>query len=217
MIRIVIADDHAILRDGVRRMLEAESDMEIVGQASDGLEAVRLAVDHKPDIVLMDIQMPNVDGIEACERIGRQAPASKVLILSQVDTPEHLVRLLQVGAQGYVLKQAATEELVTAIHTVVKGQVYLTPYMASHLVQRYLQKEDEKTHKSSQLTAREQDVLKGICTGGTNQEIADDLNLSIKTVQTHRGNIMEKLDLHNRVDLVKYAIRIGLVKADQEA
>lgn len=215
MINVLIADDHPILRDGVRLLLEGEADMQVVGQAANGLEAVRLACDLKPDIVLMDIQMPEVDGIEACERIGRQAPTVKVLILSQIDTEEHLVRVLEAGAQGYVLKQSATDELVNAIHTVINGHVYMTPSMASRLVGRYLRREDEKTQKSKQLTAREQDVLKGICEGATNQQIAENLNLSIKTVQSHRANIMEKLDLHNRVDLVKYAIKMGLATADE--
>ncbi len=215
MINVLIADDHPILRDGVRLLLEGEADMQVVGQAANGLEAVRLACDLKPDIVLMDIQMPEVDGIEACERIGRQAPTVKVLILSQIDTEEHLVRVLEAGAQGYVLKQSATDELVNAIHTVINGHVYMTPSMASRLVGRYLRREDEKTQKSKQLTAREQDVLKGICEGATNQQIAENLNLSIKTVQSHRANIMEKLNLHNRVDLVKYAIKMGLATADE--
>ncbi|HEY3997280.1 MAG TPA: response regulator transcription factor [Candidatus Xenobia bacterium] len=215
MSTVLIADDHAILRDGIRTLLENEEDIQVVGQAANGREAVHLACDLKPDIVLMDIQMPEVDGIEACERIGRQAPTVKVLILSQLDTEEHLIRVLEVGAQGYVLKQNASEELITAIQTVAHGHVYLTPSMASRLVNRYLRREDEKAQKSKQLTGRESDVLKGICEGITNQQIADNLNLSIKTVQSHRANIMEKLDLHNRVDLVKYAIKMGLATADE--
>ena len=122
MINVLIADDHPILRDGVRMLLEVESDIKVVGQAVNGLEAVRRATELKPDVVLMDIQMPEVDGIEACERIGRQAPGTRVLILSQLDTDEHLIRVLEAGAQGYVLKQSATDELVTAIHTVMQGQ-----------------------------------------------------------------------------------------------
>ncbi|HEY3999672.1 MAG TPA: response regulator transcription factor [Candidatus Xenobia bacterium] len=210
MIRVVIADVHAILRDGVKLLLEAESDMEVVGQAGNGLEAVRQASDLKPDILVTDIQLPEVDGIEACARIGRHAPMVRVLILSQLDSEEHLIRALEAGAQGYLLKQNASDELVNAIRAVVAGHVYLTPAMASRLVSCFLRRDDDPREKGKHLTAREQDVLKGICAGSTNQEIADELSLSIKTVQSHRSNIMDKLDLHNRVDLVKYAIKMGL-------
>jgi DNA-binding NarL/FixJ family response regulator len=216
VIRVAIADDHAILREGVKLLLEADADIDVIGQASNGLEAVRLAAEEKPDVMLMDIQMPGVDGIEATERVRRQAPTTKVLVLSQIDNEEYLVRVLQAGAMGYVLKQNASEELVAAVHTVHKGHVYMTPYMASRFVQMHFRKEEEKKDRSKQLTPREQEVLKGIAEGLTNQQIADDLNVSIKTVQTHRGNIMEKLNLHDRVELVKYAIRAGLVQLNAE-
>lgn len=216
MVRLVLADDHAILREGVKLLLESEPGMQVVGQASNGIEAVRLACDLKPDLVLMDIQMPGVDGIEACERIARQAPSVKVLVLSQTDSEHNLVRVLQAGALGYVLKQNASEELLNAVQTVLKGHVYMTPQMASRFVQLYFRKEDEKQNRAKQLTPREQEVLKGIAEGLTNQQIADLLCVSIKTVQTHRGNIMEKLDLHDRVDLVKYAIKAGLVNIQEE-
>jgi len=215
VIRVVLADDHAILREGVKLLLEAEPDIKVVGQASDGLEAVRLADELKPDLVLMDIQMPGVDGMEACERIARVAPAVRTLVLSQTDSEHHLVRVLQAGALGYVLKQSAAEELVDAVRTVMKGHVYLTPQMASSFVQMHFRKENEKQSRSRLLTPREEEVLKGIVEGLTNQEIADRLTVSIKTVQTHRGNIMEKLDLHDRVDLVKYAIKSGLVTLEE--
>jgi len=217
VIRVVIADDHSILREGVKLLLEAEPDIEVIGQASNGLEAVRMADELKPDLVLMDIQMPGVDGIEACQRIGRQAPTVKVLVLSQNDNEHNLISVLQHGALGYVLKQNAAEELVHAVHTVMKGHVYLTPAMASRFVQSYFRREEEKQDKARQLTPREQEVLKGIADGQTNQQIADSLFVSIKTVQTHRGNIMEKLNLHDRVDLVKYAIKTGLVSLQEPA
>lgn len=212
MIRVAIADDHAILREGVKLLLATDPDIEVIGLASNGLEAVRLAADEKPDVILMDIQMPGVDGIDATERIRRQSPTTKVLVLSQLDNEEYLVRVLQAGALGYVLKQNASEELVSAVHTVHNGHVYLTPLMASRFVQMHFRKEAEKKDRSKQLTPREEEVLKGIAEGLTNQQIADDLCVSIKTVQTHRGNIMEKLNLHDRVELVKYAIRSGLVQ-----
>jgi DNA-binding NarL/FixJ family response regulator len=211
MIRVLIADDHAILRQGVQMLLEADSEIQVVGQAADGLEAVRMADELKPDVVLMDIQMPGVDGIEACERIRKHVPTTRLLVLSQIDSEDYLVRVLQAGSLGYVLKQSASDELVHAVHTVAKGNVYMTPAMQSRFVSLHFRQEDEKRDRSKQLTPREQEVLKGITEGLTNQEIADQLMVSIKTVQTHRGNIMEKLDLHDRVDLVKYAIRSGLV------
>lgn len=217
VIRVAIADDHAILREGVKLLLEADAEIEVIGQASTGLDAVRLAADRKPDVILMDIQMPGIDGIEATERVRRQAPTTKVLVLSQLDSEEYLVKLLQAGAMGYVLKQNASEELVNAVHTVYKGHVYMTPFMASRFVQMHFRKEEEKKDRSKQLTPREQEVLKGIAEGLTNQQIADDLSVSIKTVQTHRGNIMEKLNMHDRVELVKYAIRTGLVQLDSDA
>lgn len=217
VIKVVIADDHAILREGVKLLLESEPDIQVLGQASNGLEAVRMADELKPDLVLMDIQMPGVDGIEACERIARQSPAVKILVLSQMDNEHNLIKVLQSGALGYVLKQNAGEELVHAVRTVLNGHVYLTPAMASRFVQMYFRREEEKQDRAKQLTPREQEVLKGIAQGLTNQQIADQLFVSIKTVQTHRGNIMEKLDLHDRVDLVKYAIKTGLVNLQEDA
>lgn len=216
MIHVLIADDHAILREGVRILLESNADIKVVGQASNGLEAVRLAVDTNPDVILMDINMPGVDGIEACERLRRQVPSAKILVLSQMDTEDYLVRVLQAGALGYVLKQSASDELVTAVRTVMQGQVYMTPSMTSRFVQMHFRKEEERKDRGRQLTPREQEVLKEIVNGATNQEIADRLMVSIKTVQTHRGNIMEKLNLHDRVELVKYAVRTGLVKLREE-
>lgn len=212
MIRVTIVDDHSILREGVKLILEADPEIEVVGQASNGLDAVRLVTELTPDVCLMDIQMPGVDGIEATERIRRQSPATRVLVLSQIDNEAYFVRVLQVGAMGYVLKQNASDELVAAVHTVNNGHVYMTPSMASRFVQMYFRREEEKKDRSKLLTPREIDVLKGIADGLTNRQIADELSVSIKTVQTHRGNIMEKLDLHDRVELVKYALRAGLVQ-----
>jgi two-component system response regulator NreC len=215
MINVVIADDHAIVRDCVRALLEAVGEVHVVGQATDGKEAVRLAVELNPDLVLMDISMPGMDGIEACERIGRQAPHSKVLMLSQNDGSEYLMRVLEAGAQGYVLKSSPVEELRMAIRSVMQGHVYLTPSMTARLVTRSVKRIEENPGKARPLSEREREVLRGICDGLTNQKIADELGISVKTVMAHRGNIMEKLDLHNRIDLVKYAIRLGLTTPDK--
>jgi DNA-binding NarL/FixJ family response regulator len=216
VIKVIIADDHAILREGVKLLLEAEPDIEVIGQASNGVDAVRMADELKPDLVLMDLQMPGVDGMEACERLARLCPGVKVLVLSQLDQEQHLVRVLQAGALGYVLKQNASDELVQAVHTVLQGHVYLTPAMASRFVEMHFRREEARQDRAKLLTAREEEVLKGIAQGLTNRQISDQLFVSIKTVQTHRGNIMEKLDLHDRVDLVKYALKTGLVDLAEE-
>ncbi|HXE71135.1 MAG TPA: response regulator transcription factor [Candidatus Nitrosotenuis sp.] len=213
MIRVGIVDDHEIVREGVRLILEGAEDVQVVGQACDGAEALRLAGEASPDILLMDLVMPGMDGIEACRRLAREHPAVKVLVLSQVDSEAHLLKVLEAGALGYVLKQSAREELLWAVRTVAAGHVYLTPPMASLLVRQTLRR--PSPGPAARLTAREQAVLKLIARGLTNQEIARSLGLSIKTVQTHRGNIMEKLDLHDRVALVRYALKEGLATLEE--
>lgn len=211
MIKVVIVDDHAILREGVRLILEADPDIEVIGQASDGLEAVQLAVDLHPDLIILDLHMPRMDGLEACERIGRQAPNVKILVLSQKDSQHYLEKALQMGAQGFVLKDSAYEELLTATHVVMRGEMYLTPQLTSVFVKSHFEKEKEKADRSRQLSDREVEVLKLIASGLTNARISEELNLSVKTVQSHRSNIRGKLRVRDTLDLIKYAIRSGLV------
>lgn len=215
MIKILLADDHTILREGLKSLLSTEPDIEIIGEVSNGYDAIALAGRIKPDIVLMDIGMPVMNGIEATRKLKEQYPEIKVLILTQYDSQEYLFTVLSAGASGYVLKRTASSELVWAIKTVHEGLAYLSPVMTQTLIREYLKTEDTSSKTKDVLTPREQEVLKLIAEGLTNQEIADTLVLSLKTVQTHRAHIMEKLNFHDRTELVKYAIKKGVISVDE--
>ncbi len=213
-IRVLIVDDHAILREGIRALLTLSKDMEVVGEAADGQEGVEIARELSPDVVLMDIAMPGLDGLEATRRIKDRHKNVKVLILTQHENREYVFPILKAGADGYVLKKAAGTELISAIRAVHEGGTFLYPSVARTVVEDYLRPDGtiaERRH--SKLTDREIEVLKLVAEGRSNQEIADLLCLSVKTVTGHRTNIMEKLDLHSRTELVKYAIRTGLTEA----
>ena len=212
-IRVLLADDHAIVREGVRMLLESQPDMEVVGEATDGREAVAKAGLLRPDIVLMDISMPNMSGLEACRVIKQESPQVQVLALTIHESYEYFFRILNCGASGYVVKGATSQELLAAIRAVHQGGVYLYPSVAKSLVADYLRRvgTGEERHSYDGLTAREREVLKLVAEGRSNKEIADLLSLSVKTVMTHRANVMEKLGIHNRTELVKYAIRQGLI------
>ena len=215
-IKLVLADDHAVVRSGLRMLLEAQPDMEIVAEAETGEEAVNHARKLKPDIILMDIQMPDVNGIEATKRIRRLSPDSAVLALTMHEDEQYFFQMLQAGASGYVPKRAAPDELVSAIRTVARGDVFLYPSLATRLVQDYLKQagSGEERQVYDTLTPREQEVLILIAEGLSNPEIAEKLVISVKTVDSHRENIMRKLNLHSRIDLVKYAIKVGLIELD---
>ncbi len=216
-IRLVLADDHAVVRSGLRMLLEAQPDIEIVGEAETGTQAVERARELRPDLVLMDIQMPEMRGIEATRRIKESTPETAVLALTMHEDDQYFFEMLKAGASGYVPKRAAPDELITAIQTVIRGDVFLYPSLATRLVQDYLKrpKADSEWALYDALTPREQEVLVLIAQGLTNAEIADRLIISIKTVDRHRDNIMEKLNLHSRVELVKYAIRKGLIEIEE--
>jgi len=212
-IRVLLVDDHAILRDGIRALLALSKDIEVVGEASDGQEALDRVRELSPDVVLMDIAMPGLDGLEATRRIKDRHGEIKVLILTQHENREYVFPILKAGADGYVLKKAAGTELLSAIRAVHHGGTFLYPSVAKTVVEDYLRPDgtiSERHH--SKLTDREIEVLKLVAEGRSNQEIADLLCLSVKTVTGHRTNIMEKLDLHSRTELVKYAIRTGLIQ-----
>jgi DNA-binding NarL/FixJ family response regulator len=212
-IRVMLVDDHTILRDGIKAMLSISSDIVVVGEAEDGQEALELVGELQPDLVLMDIAMPRMDGLEATRRLKEMHKGIKVVILTQHDNREYVFPILKAGADGYVLKKAAGTELVSAIRAVHSGGTFLYPSVAKTVVENYLNPEQtvsERRHPK--LTERETEVLKLIAEGRSNQEIADQLFLSVKTVMGHRTNIMEKLDLHSRTELVKYAIRTGLIE-----
>lgn len=212
-IRILVADDHAIVREGVHQLLSQEPDIEVVGEAADGAQAVDLARKLRPDLVLMDIGMPGMNGLEATRVLKAEQPQTDVLVLTMQEGEDYFFRLLQAGASGYVLKGAGSAELLSAIRAVRQGGVYLNPTMTKKVLGDVLKRPEQARAASDPLTPREREVLKLIADGMTNREIADELVLSLSTVQTHRLHIMEKLNLHNRTELVKYAIRRGLIES----
>jgi two-component system, NarL family, response regulator NreC len=211
-IRILLVDDHAIERQGVRALLDAQPDMTVVGEAPDGLEALRMVGSSAPDIIVTETIMPRMNGLELTAQVLRRYPQIKVLALTRNDRKDCVLRLVQAGATGYLLKTVTTGELLAAVRAVVGGAQVLQPIALEAVLHDYLQRvHDPAAHRpADELTEREREVLKLIAEGNTNQDIAEMLCLSRKTVETHRGNIMEKLNLHKAADLVKYAIREGL-------
>jgi DNA-binding NarL/FixJ family response regulator len=213
-IRVLIADDHTIVRQGLVALLEGHADIDVVGEAEDGVEAARLTEELEPDVVVMDLSMPSLDGLAATRAIRRDTPRVQVLILTMHESDEYFFRVLEAGASGYVLKRAAASDLVAAIRTVARGEVFLHPAVARKLVSDYVRRA-EAGHEASayrQLTAREREVLALIAEGLVNREIAERLVLSLSTVQTHYGHILEKLGLRNRAELIRYALQHGLIQ-----
>ena len=211
-IRILLVDDHTILRDGIRLLLEAEPDLIVVGEAEDGRTAVKLACQLKPDVVLMDIAMPLLNGLEATRQIKHDCPHAKVLILTMHENEEYIRQALASGAMGYILKDAAARELLNAIHAVHRGEAILSPAVTRLVVENYLRWGDiQKDSSTNRLSPREREVLQLIAEGYSNKQIAEILCISIKTVQAHRMNLMSKLDLHDRAELIKYAIQRKII------
>jgi len=212
-IRILIADDHTLLRNGIRALLEDQADIAIVGEAEDGREAVRLVDQLRPNVVLMDISMPLLNGLEATRQIKREHPETNVLVLTMYDHEEYFREVLEVGASGYIIKRASASELVAAIRAVYNGEAVLSPTITRLLLEDYLRKEiNRSVTEPDTLTPREREVLQLIAEGKTSREIAEILSLSIKTVQSHRASLMQKLDLHDRGDLIKYAIQKKIIE-----
>ena len=209
-LRIVLADDHVMMREGLKSLVNAQADMEIVGEAGDGRVALAQARELQPDVVVMDISMPGLNGIEATEQLKGCGLKAKVLVLTAYDDNGYLRQLLEAGASGYVLKKAAAEELVQAIRVVAAGGVFLDPALAGKVVSGYVgRKKLRGALQGSALSGREEEVLRLVAWGYTNKEVAGYLNISVKTVETHKTNLMEKLDLGGRSDIVRYALRRG--------
>jgi DNA-binding NarL/FixJ family response regulator len=212
-IKVLVVDDHAIMRDGIRALLGVHDDIEIAGEAFEGREALDKVQELNPDVVVMDVAMPGMDGLEATRRITKRNPKIKVLVLSQYDDKKYVLAAVRAGASGYVSKRALGTELVLAIRAVYQGDSYLYPSAAKVVIEDLLSRSE--TDSYDKLTAREREILKLIADGHSSREIAEMLYISLKTVLGHRANLMTKLDLHNRTELIKYALREGLVSIEK--
>jgi DNA-binding NarL/FixJ family response regulator len=214
-VRVLLADDHHIFRDGLRTLIEKEAGMEVVAEAENGRKAVKLAEKLAPNVVIIDVSMPDMNGIEATRKIAAETPGIKVIALSMHSDRRFVLGMLEAGASGYLLKDCAFAELAGAIRQVMTGNTYLSPKIADVVVKGYLHRtSDDSTEKAAMLTSREREILQLIAEGLSTKEIAAHVCLSIKTVETHRRNIMEKLDMRSVAELTKYAIREGLVVVD---
>ncbi|HME05513.1 MAG TPA: response regulator transcription factor [Bryobacteraceae bacterium] len=212
-IRILLADDHNIMRDGLRLLLERQSDFEIVGEASDGRQAIALAQELRPDIAIMDIAMPDMNGMEATRRIVESCPRTGVIILSMHYDESYVIRSLKAGARGYLLKDSVRADLISAIRAVMQAKTYFSPKISQILQEDYMQELEQKEQDDSYdlLTDREREVLQLIAEGLANKEIANKLNLSVYTVDTHRSHILRKLNLHSVPEVILYAVRKNII------
>ena len=212
-IKVLIADDHALLREGIRSLLSQYPDIEVVGEASNGKEAITQAMKFSPDIVLMDIAMPGLGGLEATLELHKISPKTKIIVLTQYEDKEYIFRFLQAGAVGYVLKKSGGAELVSAIRAVYQGGSFLHPQVTRGVIEGYVERQRGEVSEDpyESLSDREKQVLKLIAEGHTSKGIAQILGISVKTVMAHRTNIMVKLDLHTRTELIKFALRKGII------
>jgi len=211
-IKVLVVDDHAMFSQGICALLRSYEDFEVVGEAEQGREAVEKVRELSPQVVLMDIAMPIMGGLEATRRIQKEAPNSKVLVLTQYDDSEYVLSLVRSGARGYISKTATASELVSAIRAVNAGEFFLYPSAAKTVIEEYLRRVGGEKDGYDRLTSREREILQLVAEGQTNREIADRLVIGVKTVLRHRTNIMEKLGFHNRTELIKYAISKGLIE-----
>jgi len=212
-IRIVIADDHALLREGMRAILSRESDLEVVGEAADGREAIARCRALKPDVILMDIAMPGLGGLEASLEIRKECPDTRVLVLTQYEDREYVSRFLKAGAAGYVLKKTAGAELASAIRSVHRGGLVLDPQVAREALREPEPAAGGEGDPYESLTDREKQVLKLVAEGKSNKEVAELLGISVKTAMSHREHVMEKLGVHNRTGLIRFALKKGVIQA----
>ncbi len=218
-IRVFLADDHILVRAGFHALLASFEGIQVIGEAGDGQEALRLIKAHRPDVALLDIAMPGLNGLEVAARVSKSCPNVAVLIISMHTNEEYVAQALQAGAAGYLVKNAAPSELEVAIRSAARGETYLSPAVSTRVIAEYLRrvgdgKGDQLTKSTEILTARQREILQLIAEGHTNKEIAKLLELSVKTVETHRMQLMDRLDIHDIPGLVRYAIRIGLVALD---
>ena len=214
-ITIILVDDHPTMREGLRAVLSQDQQVVVVGEAGDGRAAVQLVADQRPDVVVMDIAMADLNGVEATRQILRESPETRVIGLSAYGDKRYVLAMLDAGAHGYILKSSASHELLRAIQAVAKGQHYLSPEVAGAVVNEYVGKHDDSPPVAqSDLGAREREILQLLAEGHTSKAIGVQLHISVKTVETHRRNIMRKLDLHNIASLTKYAVREGLTSLD---
>ena len=213
LVRIIIADDHPFLRTGLRRVLEEHSEFKVVGEAADGREAVQLAQKERPEVAILDVGMPNLNGIEAAHQICDSVPGVSVVMLSMHSDESYVLRALKAGARAYLLKQSAEADLIAALKAVSQGKSYFSPAVSQMLLEDYMRQLRDRDVEDSYelLTAREREVLQMIAEGKSNKEIANLLHLSLYTVETHRSNLMEKLDLHSIPELILYAVRKGVI------
>jgi two-component system, NarL family, response regulator NreC len=212
-LRILLADDHTIVRQGIRKILEAQADWEVVAEAGDGREAVRRALELKPDIAVLDIGMPLLNGIEATSQIVRRAPQTRVIILSMHPNEAYITRALQAGARGYLLKDSAGDDLIRAVTLVDEGKSFFSPAVAKVMLDDYVRALSERgvVDRYDSLSEREREIFQLVAEGRSNKDIADILGVSPNTIETHRAHIMEKLDVHSAVELVLYAVRKGII------
>ncbi len=217
--RVLLADDHNLVRAGIRALLGSLPDVEIVAEAEDGQQALQLLLETRPDIALVDITMPGLNGLDLAARVTREAPSTRLVILSMHGSPSHVAQALSSGAKGYLLKDAAADELPILLRAVMRGETYLSPGVSRHVVDGFLGRAGspgpEKDSPADVLTPRQRETLQLVAEGRSTKEIAQLLGLSVKTVEAHRSQIMERLDIHEVAGLVRYAIRIGLVSAER--
>jgi two-component system, NarL family, response regulator NreC len=213
-IRVLLTDDHTLFRQGIHTLLTAEPELEVVGEAANGAEAIAKSAEMKPDVVLMDVSMPGLSSFEATRQIRADRPGTKVLFLTMYDDEDYLAECMEAGASGYVLKDSPAEQLVAAIDEVHRGGSYLSPRMLSHLVDDFRNRVKSATRlpRFSTLTRREVEILKFLAEGNSVKEIAGILNLSVKTIEAHKFNLMRKLDIHNKAQLVQYAIQKKIIR-----
>lgn len=215
MIRVLVADDHALVRAGLVALLRGLPGVEVVAEAGDGREAVTLAAQKRPDVALLDVAMPGLNGLDATARIRREAPTVRVVILSMHATEAYALEALRAGASGYVLKGAPPAELEMALQAVMRGETFLSPAMSRHLVEDFRRRAGGEAGAGPTLTPRQREILQLIAEGQTTKEIARRLSISVKTVETHRAQLMERLGIHDLAGLVRYAIRTGLVSPER--